>query len=64
LHILDPLNLANNTTRNSYLIKQILKHFELSGSSLRKKIAEPLVAVEEKIGAPDSQPNSDLKDTA
>ena len=38
LFILDPLNLANNTTRNSYLVNQILKHFEVAASRLRQHV--------------------------
>jgi len=33
--ILDPLNLQNNTTRNSYLTKDILKKFQSAFSILK-----------------------------
>jgi hypothetical protein len=44
--ILDPLNLANNTTKNSYLTRDIISKFSQAYSCLRSAQTIPFSAVE------------------
>lgn len=43
--ILDPLNLANNTTKNSYLTREILHKFQITFNNLKNLMYKlPLMA--------------------